>query len=342
MKVAKPESNNGTDELSSFEECGEEIWTTPKVLNYLNALVRLPEDLDNLKSKSSEMFKELGYFSLVTLARAFVLFGDYYSSLSILKPIDFLSRRTNFDRNKRVDPLYEKVPACHISVFYHMGFAQMMLEKFDDAARSFSAVILQVHRSRNHYSRLGDSDQLSKLAEKALALHCIVLHLSSSQKVGEPIQTLLREKYADKQAKLQKGDMTALSELFSFACPKFIIPAVKPVNGLKDGMQAQMAHFSDIVTRQQRVPQLRSYVKLYRTIQLSKLARFQELGNKESVRAELMQYKLQSNGNRADVFYYLDDELVMIDEDVSSQRTGEFFMGNIHRFARLVDESIAE
>ena len=109
------------DELSSYKGCGEEIWTTPRVLNYLHALVRLSEDLDNSQSKSSDMLKELGYFSLVTLARANVLFGDYYSSLSILKPIDFPSRRTMFDKNKRVDPLYEKVPACHISVLYHMG-----------------------------------------------------------------------------------------------------------------------------------------------------------------------------------------------------------------------------
>jgi len=124
-----------------------------------------------------------------------VLYGDYYSALQVLTPINFSKR----------DQIFHKSYAAHVSVFYHMGFAQLMLEDFAQAIRSFAKIILQVHRNRQYYSKFADYEQVNKLTEKALALLTITAQLCPGYNVEDQIQTLIREKFADKQVAIQKG-----------------------------------------------------------------------------------------------------------------------------------------
>ncbi|CAI5731209.1 unnamed protein product [Hyaloperonospora brassicae] len=322
------------------------IWDTSKVLGYLHALVRHSKIVAILKGEPhvqepSVVVKELGYFSLITLARAHVLFGDYYTSLKLLEPIDLFDKSARGEA-KTTAQIHEKSPGCHVSVFYHMGFAQLMLEDFAAAIRSFSTIILQVNRNRNYYSRFADYEQLHKLTEKAMALLAIVLFLCPGQRVNEQIHSLIREKYGDKQSKLQKGDVSALSELFGFSCPKFILPAVAVegeavVHRSAEASQRQQKAFSDMVARQQHVPAVRSYIKLYRSIDLEKLAAFRGV-DVEIARAELMALKVSGSRLKTDVHFFLNNNVVLVDEEASNQRTGEFFINHIHKFARIVDE----
>ena len=87
---------------------------------------------------------------------------------------------------------------------------------------------------------------------------------------------------------------------------------------------------------------MRSYVKLYRSIDLAKLAHFRGLDSAEAARAELMAYKVHGAALTADVHFFVENDLVLVDEDVSNQRTGEFFLNHIHKFARIVDECAVE
>lgn len=335
----------GEQEIASYME-NLFIWDTSKVFGYLHALVRHSKIVEILKEEEgaqapSEVVKELGYFSLITLARAHVLFGDYYTSLKLLEPIDLFNKSSRGEA-KTTAQIFEKSPGCHVSVFYHMGFAQLMLEDFAAAVRSFSTIILQVNRNRNYYSRFADYEQLHKLMEKAMALLDIALFLCPGQRVNDQIHSLIREKYGDKQSKLLKGDISALTELFGFSCPKFILPAVAvegevPVNRSIEASQRQHKAFSDLVTRQHHIPAVRSYIKLYRSIDLEKLAAFRGV-DVELARAELMALKVSGSRLKLDVHFFLNNNLVLIDEEASSQRTGEFFISHIHKFARIVDE----
>ncbi|CEG39654.1 eukaryotic translation initiation factor 3 subunit e-interacting [Plasmopara halstedii] len=332
-------------EIASYSE-NLYIWDTSKVFGYLHALVRHSKIVEILKEEegvqaTSEVVKELGYFSLITLARAHVLFGDYYTSLKLLEPIDLFNKSSRGEA-KTTAQIHEKSPGCHVSVFYHMGFAQLMLEDFAAAIRSFSTIILQVNRNRNYYSRFADYEQLHKLMEKAMALLAIALFLCPGHRVNDQIHSLIREKYGDKQSKLQKGDISALTELFGFSCPKFILPAVAtkgeaPINRSSEASQRQQKAFNDMVIRQQHIPAVRSYIKLYRSIDLKKLAAFRGV-DVEQARAELMALKVSGSRLKLDVHFYLNNDLVLIDEEVSNQRTGEFFINHIHKFARIVDE----
>ncbi|KAI9907545.1 hypothetical protein PsorP6_016224 [Peronosclerospora sorghi] len=322
------------------------IWDSSKVLGYLHALVRHSNVVERLKEGHGpqavlNVVQELGYFSLITLARAHVLFGDYYTSLQLLEPLD-LPHTISHEDGKTTPQIYEKSPSCHVSMFYHMGFAQLMLEDFAAAIRSFSTIILQVNRNRNYYSRFADYEQLQKLTEKAMALLAIVLFLSPGHRVNEQIHALIREKYGDKQSKLLKGDISTLSELFNFSCPKFILPAVAvegeaTLNCSADASQRQQLAFEAMVARQQHIPAVRSYIKLYRSIDLAKLAAFRGI-DVERARAELMALKVGGARLKTDVHFVLNNNLVLVDEEASNQRTGEFFIDHIQKFARIVDE----
>lgn len=324
------------------------IWDTTKVLNYLHALVRVSNIRAILKNEEtatpapSEFLKELGYYALICLSRAHVLYGDFYTALQLLEPIDFYNKSARGSDKKTTDQIYEKSPMCHVSVFYHMGVAQLLVEDFAGAIRSFSTIILQVQRSRNYYSRFADYDQINKHAEKALALLSIALFVCPGQRVNEQIHALIREKYSDKQAKLQKGELDVLNDWFSFATPKFILPTVPFVAGDKTNCSAevsqlQLKNFVAIVARHQHVPSLRSYVKLYRSIDVAKLARFRGV-DVDVVRSELVAYKLHGAALKSDVHFYLADDVVLVDEEQNNQRTGDFFINHIQRFARVVED----
>jgi translation initiation factor 3 subunit L len=350
---AKVAASSKNDQETAQLEAHSGIWDTTKVLNYLHAIVHKSNIRAVLKKEDaapSEFLQELGYYALICLSRAHVLYGDYYTSLQLLAPIDFYNKGGAVDGKKATDQIHEKAPLCHVSVFYHRGVAQLMLEDFAGAIRSFSTIILQVHRSRNYYARFADYDQLNKHTEKALALLAIALFLCPSQRVNEQLHAMIRDKYSDKQSKLQKGDLAVLNDWFSFATPKFILPTILPAtttNRSQEVSQLQLANFIAIVERQQHVPSLRAYVKLYRSISLDKLARFRGV-DVDTVRSELIAYKRNGDATTAaanarpsqsDVHCYLENDVVRVDDELPNQRTGDFFMNHIHRFARVVAES---
>lgn len=136
---------------------------------------------------------------------------------------------------------------------------------------------------------------------------CLVLH---PQCVDESIQQVLREKnYTEKMYKMQYGDLQEFEQCFTFACPKFLLPSPPPADApqedyMKDAMKHQTQVFMDEVKQQKMLPTIRrsveffcsvlymkvfvillgllgvylcvifSYLKLYTTLPLSKLATF--------------------------------------------------------------------
>ncbi|OQR84126.1 eukaryotic translation initiation factor 3 subunit E-interacting protein [Achlya hypogyna] len=310
------------------------MWTTKAVLSYLQRLVQFSNIKAVLATPDadvavpSESVKELGYFALICLSRAHVLFGDYFTALAVLKPIDFTKR----------DQLHHKSYSCNVSVYYHMGFAQLMLGDVAEAIRSFAKIILQVHRNRAYYSKFADYDQVNKLTEKALALLMLATHLCPGFTVEDQIHALLREKLADKQAAIAKGDVGVLSDVFSFSAPKFILPGVvaESEDVSKEAAALQLKLFLQLVERHAALPSLRSYVKLYRSIDVAKLARFRDVPE-AACRAQLMAFKLHADALQSDVHFFVAGDLVKVDEQKREQRTGQYFMTQIAKLQRVVD-----
>ncbi|RHY92967.1 hypothetical protein DYB37_005243 [Aphanomyces astaci] len=332
------------------------IWTTKAVHSYLHRLVKVSNiksilvngDVD--ASPSSTTLKELGYFALICLSRAHVLIGDYFTALQLLTPIDFSKR----------DQIYLNSYSCHVSVFYHLGFAQLMLGDLASAVRSFVKIILQVHRNRTfgisdpvsessdsgvgaYYSKFADYDQVNKLTEKALALVGIATYLAPGNNVEDQVHSLLREKFGDKLAAIQKGNTQVLTELFASSAPKFILASVAAdaEDVSKDALAFQTKLFLELVQVHSSLPALRSYIKLYRSIDAAKLARFRST-DVAAVVAEAMHLKVVADKVNSDVHFYLTNDLIKIDEQKREQRNGQYFLSQIAKLQRVVDTCHAQ
>lgn len=44
--------------------------------------------------------------------------------------------------------MYSRVPACQITTYYYVGFAYMMMRRYQDAIRTFSNVLLYIQRTK--------------------------------------------------------------------------------------------------------------------------------------------------------------------------------------------------
>ncbi len=47
--------------------------------------------------------------------------------------------------------MYSRVPACQISTYYYVGFAYMMMRRYQDAIRTFSDILLYIQRTKQMY-----------------------------------------------------------------------------------------------------------------------------------------------------------------------------------------------
>ena len=57
--------------------------------------------------------------------------------------------------------MYSRVPACQISTFYYVGFAYMMMRRYQDAIRTFSNILLYIARTKQMFqNRVNLYDQV--------------------------------------------------------------------------------------------------------------------------------------------------------------------------------------
>lgn len=259
------------------------VWSILCILNVLHSLV----DISNIKKQlqaaaegndpqevagefgGHSFYKMLGYFSLVGLLRVHSLLGDYYQAIKVLEPIELHKKSP-----------YTHIPACQISTAYYVGFAYMMMRRYSDAIRTFSSILLYIQRTKQLYSsRSYQNDQINKQTDQMyhLLAICLVLH---PQYIDESIQQVLREKsYQDSMYKMQCGDLESFKSFFMFACPRFVSPCPPSSDApledyVKDPLEHQLQVFMDEVRQQKELPIIRSYLKLYTTLPLEKLASF--------------------------------------------------------------------
>ena len=94
-------------------------------------------------------------------------------------------------------PRFYEIPACHVSLFYYMGFAYMMMRRYVDAIRVFCQILSFMQKT----SRVNDlSYQFATKVKKqdsvySLLLLCMTLSL---QPGDEMIERTIREKYSGK------------------------------------------------------------------------------------------------------------------------------------------------
>ncbi|KAG5591946.1 hypothetical protein H5410_042460 [Solanum commersonii] len=338
----------------------DQAWNVYGVLNFLQALVekstiiqileREKEGLEEFTatdgydySGGSNVLKVLGYFSMIGLLRVHCLLGDYHTGLKCLRPIDITQQG-----------VYTSVIGSHITTIYHYGFANLMLRRYVEAIHEFNKILLYIYKTKQYHQKSPQYEQILKKNEQMYALLAIALSLCPQVKlVEETVNSQLREKYGEKMARMLRYDEEASAlydELFSYACPKFITPSAPSfeeplVNYNQDAYRLQLKMFLYEVKQQQLLAGVRTYLKVYSTISMGKLANYMDL-DEPNLRAVLMTYKhkthaVDSDGkiiSNADVDFYIDEDMVRVVESKSAKKYGDYFLRQIVKLEGIMTD----
>lgn len=292
MRLARQPRDN-EEERQILRE-NPNTWGCYSVLNVLYSLIQrsqITEQLAAMKRNEDPMavageygnknlYRMLGYFSNIGLLRVHCLLGDFSLALKTLDDIEL---------NKKA--MFARVMAAHFTTYYYVGFSYMMMHRYADAIRMFSHILIYVSRTKN-FQKNAQYDSITKKNDQMYALIaiCVAFHPT---RLDDTIHTALREKYGDQLVKLQRGGPEALpifEELFKAACPKFISPVPPDFDNPEanvDPIDHHLSVFMDEVKTNMFNPTVKSYLRLYTTMDLKKLAGFLEV-QPEELRSYLM------------------------------------------------------
>eukprot|EP00297_Palpitomonas_bilix_P009204 CAMPEP_0113899942 /NCGR_PEP_ID=MMETSP0780_2-20120614/20367_1 /TAXON_ID=652834 /ORGANISM="Palpitomonas bilix" /LENGTH=522 /DNA_ID=CAMNT_0000892277 /DNA_START=93 /DNA_END=1661 /DNA_ORIENTATION=- /assembly_acc=CAM_ASM_000599 len=277
------------------------VFATKNVLNYLHALInksdvkeymtvekslfegRISAEDIPAKARNLDFMKFLGYYATICILRVHTITGDFYSALRAIELVD-LNRKG----------LYSQVPACHSCLSYHAGFCYLMTRRYGDATRIFNSLFYHLSKLKTPISSAVHFDYVSEVMEKIYCLLALCLSFYNGR-IDEQVQKDLAEKYSDEMMALSRGgdDMAnVLNSLFKNGSPE-LVSAASPnyddprAGGESDSFRLHSTMFFKEVKQQHLIPVVKSYLKLYSTIELSKLASFLDM-DKEELRTQLI------------------------------------------------------
>lgn len=287
---------------------------------------------------SRPLYHMLGYFSIIGLLRVHVLLGDFTLALKTLDDIEM---------NKK--SMFARVMAAHFTTYYYVGFSYMMMRRYADAIRMFSHILVYVSRTKNFQKGSNSYDAIAKKNDQMYALIaiCVAFHPT---RLDDTIHSALREKYGDQLYRLQRGGPEALplfEELFRSACPKFINPTPPDFDNPSlniDPVDHHTSIFMDEVRNTLFNPTVKSYLKLYTTMDLKKLAGFLDV-SPDQLRSWLLVNKQRSRQirwtegslldgeivNVNDLDYAIEGDLIHISEAKAGRRLVDWYLRNLAR-----------
>lgn len=301
-----------------------------------------------------------GYFSIIGLLRVHVLLGDYTLALKMLDHID-LGKKSG---------LINRVTACHVTAYYYVGFAYLMLGRYADAIKSFTHILIFTMRLRQYHTRSYQYDQINKTVDRMYALLAVSCALCPTR-LDENIQNTMRDKYGEQYGRMSRGgadddSLAAFEELFLYACPKFITSNSPPYHDAElleayiksptmgDPAQHQLKLFLGEAKSQLSNANIRSFLRLFTTLGTDRLASFLGI-DEEDLTETLMLLKsstrspVWSSGegslldgpgvevvNTSDLDFAIDTSMIHIHESRSGRRYAEWFKRNSVRMADVL------
>jgi translation initiation factor 3 subunit L len=289
-------------------------------------------------SRRESTMEQFAYFAAIEKIRLECLLGDYGSALDACGLVKL---------GDRTEPYYG-LPSCHVNLYYHVGVCQMMLRKYSAAIDTFVDISLHTSRaiklSANSSTKKDAVEQLmKKMLDKILALTAVCVALSPGVRLDDQVREMMESKYPEKIRRMQIGNITAFSDLFESACPRFISPAIPDYtvqsNLCAEMGQNQVSNFVREVQQHVGALKLRSYLRLYASIEVEKLARFSD-SSVEDLVSQALSYKLKMFQEQSldgaerfsDVDYSVKDGSMVIDSvpvqvDKSNAAESFFFAG---------------
>lgn len=180
-----------------------------------------------------------------------------------------------------------------------------------------------------------------------IALLAIVTHICPpAGLVEDSILRVIREKHGSILSKIDAGE-EGYEDLFM--SPKFVTTSLDNVYKL------QLKRFSKEMAPQQAQRRLRSYMKLYTSIAVSKLAKFNDMEEEEftpllvSYKHRMRQLEAPESNNfvegiyksALDIHYYLVEDTVHVDEAEKQRRFEKYFVGQIGQNIEILAEAVS-
>ncbi|KOM28650.1 hypothetical protein LR48_Vigan561s004000 [Vigna angularis] len=226
--------------------------------------------------------------------------------------------------------------------------------RYVEAIREFNKILLYIFKTKQYHQKSPQYEQILKKNEQMYALLAICLSLCPQTRlVDETVNSQLREKYGEKMSRMQRYDDEAFAiydELFSYACPKFITPSAPSfeeplINYNQDAYRLQLKLFLYEAKQQQLLSGVRTFLKVYSTISLAKLASYMEV-DEPTLRTILMTYKhkthaVDSDGkitSNADVDFYIVEDTIHVVESKPGKRYGDYFLRQIVKLEGVINE----
>ena len=337
-----------------FLEANPEMWRVQTVLGYLNSFVaksgvsdalrslRLSSKMDDSGDVRLPALFSFGFSSLVGLCRIQCLLADYRLAVKSLAPVDIDDKRG----------IFTVVTACHITLFYYLGFSYMMMGRYADALNVFSAILISLRTSKGRTDSFADDSIMSKYG-KICALAAISYSLTPGYRLDETVKLVLMDKYSEKINFMANGARGAFQELFGFSAPKFISPATPnyaAANATQRPAQLQQKWFLAEIDRLITIPAITSYIKMYKSISMAKLSKFCGV-SEEELRGNLIATKNMTTqmvhpGDASEVLsavpssvsnvnFYIVDDMVHITETERRQKYAQYFLDSALKMNRM-------
>eukprot|EP00970_Alexandrium_tamarense_P005738 scaffold934_cov191-Alexandrium_tamarense.AAC.19 len=311
-----------------------DAWAVETVLYYLHRLVAVGSG-----SNASATYRYLAILSLVTISRLECLLGDYKAAISALDVVynDHDTKVPVGEEMKSAEELVNGVFPARLSLAYHAGVSYLMLRRYKDAVGT------------GQLRKIPGSEQFNKLFDRMIALLAILTHICPTAILDDSIASIVRDKHANNLSKIESGE-EGYEDLFVFACPKFVNAAVpdyaqalKPGAEMmpygQDAYKLQVHHFMNEMTAHQTLRKMRSYMSLYTSIGVEKLASFNDMKVEEfepwltCFKHKVRQLERGEGGDKMgtamDIHYYVGENLVHVDEAEKVRRFETFFMKQI-------------
>lgn len=268
---------------------------TSGVVTVTSSLVPQQQQQQDTETEVTDVIR---HFAIVGLIRLHCVLGDFSSSLSALSRLPLSDSKA----------AYLRVPGCVGSLHYYAGISALLSRRYQDAARLFSAAVLHATRREQAHGRAYQADLAAKLHDQTAAALALCLSLRPLG-LDESVHRSLLERSQERLALLLRAeDTTPFEQIFGFACPKFLSPNTAPPKPVAEGERQPNRHaeavkrhlslFLDEVNQQLTLAKIRSYLRLYTSIPVQKLASFLDT-DVDTVRAQLLLFQHKADSMTA-------------------------------------------
>ncbi|KAJ6674103.1 EUKARYOTIC TRANSLATION INITIATION FACTOR 3 SUBUNIT L [Salix viminalis] len=309
---------NKTEQEIALLRQFDQAWNVYGVLNFLQALVEKSTIIQILEREKEglEQFTATDGYDYNGGSNVLKVLG-YFSTVGLLRVHCLLGDyHTGLKCLLPIDisqeGVYATVIGSHITAIYHYGFANLMLRRYVDAIREFNKILLHIYKTKQYHHKSSQYEQILKKNEQMYALLAICLSLCQ-------------------QVKLLDETLQVFEEPL--------------VNYNQDAYRLQLKLFLYEVKQQQLLSGVRTFLKVYSTISLGKLANYMEV-DEPTLRTILMTYKhkthaVDSEGkiiSNADVDFYIDDDMIRVVDTKPVRRYGDYFLRQIVKLEGVMNE----